>query len=201
VTELAPVAEVTFNEVGERLLIDVHHDLKTGFDQMVAGWRQFMGLVAGGQLTQTDAQLRSATAAQVVTLLDAVVVQGRDIADHESEDAHAAYQRAISDRNQSVLLMGVVLVVALAGGVGAVLWLIRSVLPRTLAYSSFAARLAEGNDARWTTPSVTTRSASWVTCCRTWRLEGGPVACMSTPSSSSARRCSSRPTSQRPTTC
>jgi diguanylate cyclase (GGDEF)-like protein len=114
---------------------------------MVAGWRQFMGLVAGGQLTQTDAQLRSATAAQVVTLLDAVVVQGRDIADHESEDAHAAYERAISDRNQSLLLMGVVLVVALAGGVGAVLWLIRSVLPRTLAYSSFAARLAEGNDA------------------------------------------------------
>jgi diguanylate cyclase (GGDEF)-like protein len=152
VVELSPQVEVAFAEARNR--IDAHElDETAQLDDMLAGWREFTGLIATGQLVQADAHLRSVAAAEVGAALDRVVVLGRGIAIEEGEQAHAAYERALSERDRSLVLMAVVLLAALAAGVGAVMWLIRTVLPRTLAYSRFAARLADGDDAPMDEPA------------------------------------------------
>jgi diguanylate cyclase (GGDEF)-like protein len=119
----------------------------TDLDNIVTDWRRFVGLVAVGKFTQSDAHLRSAAASEVSAALDHVAGLSRDITHHEADQARAANELAGHRRTGSLALMAVVLGLALTLGVGVVLWLIRSVLPRTLAYSRFAARVADGDDA------------------------------------------------------
>jgi diguanylate cyclase (GGDEF)-like protein len=145
VADLAPRVEVGFASVSN--LLDPKDPSSGGqLAQMLDDWRRFSSLMATGQLLQRDAHQRSAIAAQVASNLDPVVALGRDIAKHEADEARDAHDIALAQRTRSLQLMGLVLFVALASGVGAIVWLIRTVLPRIRAYSRFASRVAEGDD-------------------------------------------------------
>jgi len=110
------------------------------------GWQAFVSLAAGGALLATDDQQRSRTAEQVTAILNPVAEEGHLIAHDEADRAGAANARAVGHRRHSLQLIAVVLALALALGVAVLAWLIRSVLPRTLAYSRFASRVADGDD-------------------------------------------------------
>src|SRR6202012_5847545 len=59
--------------------------------------------------------------------------------------ADRAHHDAVNTYRTSVLWMLLVGLIGLLCSVGVVAWLIRSVLPRTLAYSRFAARVSHGD--------------------------------------------------------
>ena len=54
--------------------------------------------------------------------------------------------------------------------IGTVVWLIRSVLPRTLSYSAFADQISHGNYSTRSPRPVMTNSPSWVGYWTTWLI-------------------------------
>ncbi len=151
VSDRMPAVEADFVRV-RQLLDAADRPAIAHLAEMRAAWRAFAVLVAEGRLGDV-ARDRSAISSQVATALDVAVSSGQDISTHEAREAKEAHQRALAQRDRSVLLMAVVLVLALTVGAGAVVWLIRTVLPRTIAYSRFAARVAEGDDTPMDDPS------------------------------------------------
>ncbi len=146
-----PAVEVEFVRV-RGLLDALDGPAIEHLSDMRRAWRAFALLVAEGRLRDPNID-RSAVASQVVTALDAAVASGAEIAQHEASEAQEAYQGALSQRDRSLTSMVIVLLIALAVGAGAVVWLIRTVLPRTIAYSRFASRVAEGDDAPMDDPT------------------------------------------------
>ena len=63
----------------------------------------------------------------------------------EAREAGASYQEALASYQSSLQLMLLVLVLGLVTAGGMVVWLVRSVLTRTLAYSAFATTVTEGD--------------------------------------------------------
>jgi len=114
-----------------------------------AGWRRYLSLYQTGALGSSrpaaDSRSRDEGLARKV---DAIFRPIRSLAAtmsaHEANEAADSHQRArdiyASTRNQLIALWaGATLI-----GLGAVLWLIRDIVPRTRSYSRFAAHVASG---------------------------------------------------------
>ena len=114
-----------------------------------AGWRRYLSLYQTGALGSSgpaaDSRSRDEGLARKV---DAIFRPIRSLAAtmsaHEANEAADSHQRARaiyrSTRNQLIALWaGATLI-----GLGAVLWLIRDIVPRTRSYSRFAAHVASG---------------------------------------------------------
>ena len=63
----------------------------------------------------------------------------------EGAQARVLQHGALAEYAHSVRLLTLILTIGVLAAVSAMLWLIRSVLPRTLSYSRFASRIAEGD--------------------------------------------------------
>jgi diguanylate cyclase (GGDEF)-like protein len=150
--KICPSVEATLANLSHTLLEEEHSE-REALARMTDRWRQFYRLAASDRFIQTDEHQRSVVAGEAREILARAVALGRGIAHEEAEQARAASELALHRRDQSLVVMGAALIVALVLGVGVVIWLIRSVLTRTLAYSRFAARVAEGDDAPMEEPS------------------------------------------------
>ncbi len=141
VTRIVPSVDVTLAAV--RQSHDADPVERRATDRITADWQRFHDLVASGTL----AVPQSADAAKTVnSLFDDATASINALIHREDAQAALAYRLGQTNYQQSVQLMLVSLAIALAAGVGMVLWLIRSVLPRTLSYVRFAADIADGED-------------------------------------------------------
>jgi diguanylate cyclase (GGDEF)-like protein len=113
-------------------------------------WRAFLRLRASGALDVRARARRSHADPEVLTERIVRVVEPVAEATYrvgQSESVEAAESHAAADRafHRNTLLILFMLLAALVTGVGAVMWLIRAVVPRVREYSRFATQVAAGN--------------------------------------------------------
>jgi diguanylate cyclase (GGDEF)-like protein len=149
---IAPEVAVGLAALGNHLEPNERKE-RADLDAMIAGWRQFMALTSGGQLVNRDGDQKSLLSSQIHAIMSPVAALGHDISREEAVQARGADALFAHRRRQALTLMALTLAVALCAGVGVVLWLIHSVLPRMLAYSRFAARVADGDDSPMDDPT------------------------------------------------
>ena len=112
---------------------------------VTAHWAHFQQLLVTVASASASPAARSATATQVTTMLDAASNSALSIIRMEGIQGKKAHEAALGVYRSSVILMLIAGALGLICTVGVVGWLIRSVLPRTLAYSAFAADVSRGD--------------------------------------------------------
>jgi len=111
--------------------------------EMLIDWRDFRRAWLA-QRTATPA-VRSPADDRVASILSAVTDDSDELVRLEAAEATANQASAQRSYHSDLRLMVAILLAALLAGAVMVAWLIRTVLPRTLAYSRFAARIADGD--------------------------------------------------------
>jgi diguanylate cyclase (GGDEF)-like protein len=109
------------------------------------GWADFQTLIATGALAASTDATESGLAAQIEAAIGKATTATKAMNVVEVEQAAQAHRDALGAYRSSVELMLLAGLLGLICSVGVVIWLIRSVLPRTLAYSAFAADVSRGN--------------------------------------------------------
>jgi diguanylate cyclase (GGDEF)-like protein len=109
------------------------------------GWTHLLGLRASGALSVPGPAARATEVSAVEATFDPMTAAAKSIVHSEADEARSAYERVLSSYSSSIHVMILVLVLGLVAATGLVVWLIRSVLTRTLAYSSFARSVSEGD--------------------------------------------------------
>ena len=136
------MVEVTRSAADNRAQASVAQDLTTR-------WAVFKALWARGQWGSGRSSGQSAHATAVIAALDALSADASQIAKLENIEGAQRHQTALANERSSRRTMIIALVVGLLASLAIVVWLTRTVLWRILAYSRFAAELAEGEyDAR-----------------------------------------------------
>jgi diguanylate cyclase (GGDEF)-like protein len=119
---------------------------------IAAGWAHLEQLRAGGALSGRDAASIAVEVSEVEATFDPMTSAAKSIAQEEASQARSAYQAMLATYASSVRLMVLVLVLGLLSMIGVVAWLIRSVLTRTLSYSSFARAVSQGDFSKHLSP-------------------------------------------------
>jgi diguanylate cyclase (GGDEF)-like protein len=117
------------------------------------GWSTFQALSTGGALDATTLTARQATGRQLATIFQATTSAAQSIVETESQQAAAAHIQALASYRSHVRWMLLTVLLAVLAVAGVVGWLIRSVLPRTLQYSAFAADVTHGDYTRRLDPT------------------------------------------------
>jgi diguanylate cyclase (GGDEF)-like protein len=112
---------------------------------VAASWARFQQLLATGVLAAASPASRAAAAEQVIASLDTATAAAKSISRTDGIQGQQAYRAALRDYRSSVELMLLAGILGLLCTVAVVVWLIRSVLPRTLAYSAFATEVGQGD--------------------------------------------------------
>jgi diguanylate cyclase (GGDEF)-like protein len=118
---------------------------------VATAWAGFQTLLAEGALATSTNQADAVT--RVTTAFDTATDAASLIDRTEAAQADRAHQDALRTYRSSVELMLLAGLLGLLCSVGVVIWLIRSVLPRTLAYSAFAAQVRQGDYSHRLAPS------------------------------------------------
>lgn len=124
-------------------------DTKTQHERLTsiaAEWQQMKALWASpGGLGPVDGSARTAKLDQLQGLFGTMESQAEAFASTEDIEASQSYRNALHEYEVSLWLMRGLLFGALLLCAAVILWLVRGILPRTLAYSRFAERIAEGD--------------------------------------------------------
>ena len=127
----------------------VADDTKTQHERLTsiaAEWQQMKALWASpGGLAPADGSARTAKLDQLQGLFGTMDSQAEAFAGTEDVEASQSYRHALHEYQVSLWLMRGLLFGALLLCAAVILWLVRGILPRTLAYSRFAERIAEGD--------------------------------------------------------
>jgi diguanylate cyclase (GGDEF)-like protein len=119
---------------------------------IAAGWSHLEMLHAGGALTGKDASSVAVEVREVEATFDSMSSAAKSIVREEATQARSAYRAMLASYASSVHVMLLVLVLGLMFMIGVVAWLIRSILTRTLSYSSFARAVSQGDFSKRLTP-------------------------------------------------
>lgn len=119
---------------------------------VAAGWTHLQLLRASGGLSRASAASKGVEVGEVEATFDRMTAAATSIVQAEAIQARSAYEKMLSSYTLSVRLMALALVLWLIAAVGMVVWLIRSVLTRTLSYSSFAQAVSGGDYTRRLSP-------------------------------------------------
>jgi diguanylate cyclase (GGDEF)-like protein len=140
-TQVIPTVDVTLAAVRQSHAADPIERRAT--DRISADWQSFHDLVAGGGMALAPP---ADVAAELTSLFNDAAEATDGLIQREDTQAAQAFHVGQLDYQHSVRLMLASLAIALVAGIGMVIWLIRSVLPRTLSYVTFAAKVAEDDD-------------------------------------------------------
>lgn len=110
-------------------------------DQLASGWARFKGLADAARNGERRGDALAEELAEVGT---ANVDLVKELRMGQVGEAGEAYERAEDTFARTTTLILLIVLAALATGLGSVAWLIRDIVPRVRAYSSFAARVAAG---------------------------------------------------------
>jgi diguanylate cyclase (GGDEF)-like protein len=119
------------------------------------GWGSFQTLLASGALASATPQTTPALTNQLTAAIDTATGATESLNQVEVSQARQAHDDAAQAYRSSVELMLLAGLLGLLSTVGVVVWLIRSVLPRTLAYSAFATEVSAGDYGRRLKPGGT----------------------------------------------
>jgi diguanylate cyclase (GGDEF)-like protein len=120
-----------------------------------AGWTRFQQLLASGSITGTSPTSRDAVVNELAAIFAPDVASAHAIIAVELAQGGSAHSDALAIYESSIRWMLLALVLALLAAASVVGWLIRSVLPRTLEYSAFAADVARGDYSKRLVPEGT----------------------------------------------
>jgi diguanylate cyclase (GGDEF)-like protein len=109
------------------------------------GWARFQELLTTAVLAAATPASRAAAGKQAIASLDTANAAAKSLSSLEGIEAEQAYRTTLRDYHSSVELMLLAGILGLLCTVAVVIWLIRSVLPRTLAYSAFATEVGQGD--------------------------------------------------------
>ena len=115
-------------------------------------WTTLQKLRADGGLSGHSPAAVATEVSRVEAIFDPMTAAAKSIVHVEANQADASYQQALASYRSSLRLMLIVLVLGLVTAGGMVVWLVRSVLTRTLAYSAFATTVTEGDFTQRLTP-------------------------------------------------
>lgn len=110
-----------------------------------ASWAKFEAVLADQLPTAITPAAHVTVADEINTEFNAAVTAAKSITTQEATEADVAYRAAVRDYDVSIELMLAAGIVGLLLSIATVIWLIRSVLPRTLSYSAFATKLGQGD--------------------------------------------------------
>jgi diguanylate cyclase (GGDEF)-like protein len=143
VVSLSPPIESSLDKI---LALSADDAVEQRSAQMAASsWASFQKLLASGALAASTPATEASLVTQVTAAFDAAATAAKSINRAEVGQAEQAHRDALATYHRSVELMLLVGLLGLLCSVGVVSWLIRSVLPRTLAYSAFAAQVRQGD--------------------------------------------------------
>jgi len=113
-----------------------------------ANLARFEGVLADQLPRAVASNKQAATEDEISATFGNAVRAASAITNQEVADANAAYRSISRDYDFSIELMLLAGIVGLLCSIATVIWLIRSVLPRTLSYSAFATEIAQGDYSR-----------------------------------------------------
>jgi diguanylate cyclase (GGDEF)-like protein len=114
-------------------------------DLIAADWTRLQVLRSNGGLSGASPTSQASEKNEVEAIYDPMTAAANSIVNVEGAQARSAYTGSLASYTAAVRRMLLVLLVALVLSAGVVLWLIRSVLTRTLTYSAFAQAVSEGD--------------------------------------------------------
>jgi diguanylate cyclase (GGDEF)-like protein len=138
-----PAVEVGIAEVIQDL--DEFPDSERVAQRIESDWARFRTLWGTGQLSDRNPAVRSAGVEQALGILRSAEANLHNLLGLEGAEADTRYREAAASYTSSVRLMIAILILGLVLGGGALLWLIRAVLPRMLTYSRVARHFADGD--------------------------------------------------------
>lgn len=111
-------------------------------------WARFVAVLADDLPSATTPAAHVRVEDEINAEFHRAVAAATSITAQESHEADLAYQAALRDYDLSIELMLIAGLAGLLCSIATVVWLIRSVLPRTLAYSAFATQVGSGDYSR-----------------------------------------------------
>jgi diguanylate cyclase (GGDEF)-like protein len=108
-------------------------------------WARFVGVLADDLPTATTPASHVHVENEINDEFHRAVAAATSITAQETREADLAYRAALRDYDLSIELMLIAGLAGLLCSIATVVWLIRSVLPRTLAYSAFATQVGRGD--------------------------------------------------------
>lgn len=111
---------------------------------IAASWAESQQVFASGVLIDPSPSVRAYAIDRVTTIHHTAAAAAASIVRDEGLQGARAQRQALASYRDSVRLMVIAIILGLVAVVGIVLWLIRSVLSRTLAYSAFASEVTHG---------------------------------------------------------
>jgi diguanylate cyclase (GGDEF)-like protein len=151
VTQRLPAVQTAIDEVVALSADDPREGPSA--DSIRASWTTIQSVLASGGLTGSDQATRASTSTKLNAAYDQAIDSAGTINKVEVDQARAAFEAARSNYHASVIVMISAGLLGLLLSIGTVVWLIRSVLPRTLSYSAFADQISHGNYDGRLTPS------------------------------------------------
>jgi diguanylate cyclase (GGDEF)-like protein len=110
-----------------------------------ASWARFIAVLADQLPTATTPAAHVRVEDEINEEFHSAVGAATSITTQETKEAEQAYTSALHDYDLSIELMLIAGLAGLLCSIATVIWLIRSVLPRTLAYSAFATQVGQGD--------------------------------------------------------
>jgi diguanylate cyclase (GGDEF)-like protein len=108
-------------------------------------WASFEAVLADKLPTATTPAKHVDLEDEINAEFKTAVAATKSITEQEVAEADAGYQAVVRDYDLSIELMLAAGIIGLLFSIATVIWLIRSVLPRTLSYSAFATQLGQGD--------------------------------------------------------
>lgn len=117
----------------------------TSIDVIAGDWSHLQELRASGGLSDPSPASVASEKNELETTFDPMTAAAKAIVHAESAQARSAYSGSLASYSSAVHRILLVLLLALVLSAGVIIWLIRSVLGRTLSYSSFARAVSDGD--------------------------------------------------------
>ena len=134
-TALGPVAALAAADTNELAFVQTIN----------ANWAKFEAVLADQLPTAHTPTAHVTVEDEIDSTFGSAVNAAKSITRQEVAEADRAYRQTVRDSDFSIELMLIAGIVGLLCSIATVVWLIRSVLPRTLSYSAFATQLRQGN--------------------------------------------------------
>ena len=139
------------------------------------GWTTLQKLRADGGLSEASPAAAATKVGRVEAIFDPMTAAAKSIVHVEASQAGASYQQAQASYRSSLQMMLIVLILGLVTAGGMVVWLIRSVLTRTLAYSASRPASLRATSPSVSCPAAPMNSISWELPWISWRSVDDPM--------------------------
>jgi diguanylate cyclase (GGDEF)-like protein len=142
-TDLIPAVQGALGPVAALAALDTKE--LAAVQTINLNWAKFQAVLVNQLPTADNEQVDLALEDQINAEFQSAVTAAESITTQEAAEADDAYDRVVRDYDFSIELMLGAGIIGMLFSILTVIWLIRSVLPRTLSYSAFATKVGRGD--------------------------------------------------------